>query len=383
MRLWPRSEPRALSMRPHRRAGGESLPGVPPPIPCSCPTDRWSARLLDETVTHLPPCAFAPGPSRTQLDFLLEAGADDEAHARRTHARIVALFGQQAWIQPRDTEAAIKATREQPEDDDRQLDPQLVAVLRDAGDKWGPLGVAEAASGFTDRDTLIRHLLAAQPSTPTEEPEQPALCPPCGFQHPGSHPAPAESCPINGGPCGCGGTGPCPPSTRPAEPILGLLSFRSWDGRPKHPVWPNGPLMPDPAELRDRLAGCTCTGPHLDACPARHNPHREVVDVAHVEELAERVRDPGTWDRNPVAQRVEVASIARREPLHAFTDAARILPGRDRWGRFCGDAATPEPAPDLHALARQADIDAAEIGSQYRTALQKADAAWRQIGGRP
>lgn len=52
-----------------------------------------------------------------------------------------------------------------------ESDPELLDLLRDAGRRWGPLGVALAAASLTDREALIRKLTgvtAAEETTMTE-----------------------------------------------------------------------------------------------------------------------------------------------------------------------------------------------------------------------
>lgn len=56
-------------------------------------------------------------------------------------------------------------------------DPELVELLRDAGDRWGPLGVAITAAALTDPNVLLAHLrsrttrvVAARPEAPDVEP---------------------------------------------------------------------------------------------------------------------------------------------------------------------------------------------------------------------
>lgn len=55
------------------------------------------------------------------------------------------------------------------------VDPGLIEVLRSAGDRWGPLGVALAAARLTDVDVLVRQL--TEDANPAEEevPEPTAL----------------------------------------------------------------------------------------------------------------------------------------------------------------------------------------------------------------
>lgn len=43
-------------------------------------------------------------------------------------------------------------------------DPELIEVLRDAGDRWGPLGVAVVASALTDPNVLVAHLRSHAPT---------------------------------------------------------------------------------------------------------------------------------------------------------------------------------------------------------------------------
>jgi hypothetical protein len=76
------------------------------------------------------------------------------------------------------------------------------------------------------------------------------------------------------------------------------------------------------------VRSCDCAGRHCPDDPrrgAQRPPSGQ--DGPQVDELAERVRDAGTWDRNTYARRVEAATILRSEPLHAFTDDVHLSDG--------------------------------------------------------
>lgn len=54
----------------------------------------------------------------------------------------------------------------------KETDPELVEMLREAGRKWGPLGVALAAAGLTDSEVLIKNLSGETRPARSEEPER-------------------------------------------------------------------------------------------------------------------------------------------------------------------------------------------------------------------
>lgn len=91
------------------------------------------------------------------------AGPTRRDHVIRHHGQLVAMIDA-------DTVTRMEVLRHnepdhEPQDNDRYA-PALIDILRDAGNEWGPLGVALAAASLTDPATVISRLATGADATP-------------------------------------------------------------------------------------------------------------------------------------------------------------------------------------------------------------------------
>lgn len=173
------------------------------------------------------------------------------------------------------------------------------------------------------------------------------------------------------GPCDCGGP---PRDVRDAQRALIARGLAPVDVDPARTGW----TRPDVAAARDRWQAAQ-DGPDVDETRGLIAEEPPTWD-----ELAQRVRDAGTWDRNTYVRRIEPATILDREPLHAFTDAAHLDDGPAGPGMYRVTAHVPAPLIDVRHLHALATAGLAELRSPWRRRLtpQQRRRAMREVARR-